>query len=60
MNFPIRAYVKLLRSNKIADQDFSEECQTEKSLSYFSTKTYIVGTQKNCLNEAVLLSTENV
>ena len=22
--------------------------------SYFSTKTYVVGTQKNCLNEAVL------
>ena len=22
--------------------------------SYFSTKTYVVGTQKNCLNERVL------
>ena len=27
---------------------------------YFSTKTYIVGTQKNRLNETVLLSTRNV
>ena len=27
--------------------------------SYFSTKTYVVGTQKNRLNEAVLLSTQN-
>ena len=27
--------------------------------SYFSTKTYVVGTQKNRLNETVLLSTQN-
>ena len=27
--------------------------------SYFSTKTYVVGTQKNHLNETVLLSTQN-
>ena len=26
---------------------------------YFSSKTYNVGTQKNCLNEIVLLSTQN-
>ena len=30
-----------------------------KIISYFSTKTYVVGTQKNRLNEAVLLSTQN-
>ena len=29
------------------------------SCSYFSTKTTVVGTQKNCLNETVLLSTQN-
>ena len=29
-------------------------------LSYFSTKTYVVGTQKNRLNETVLLSTQNI
>ena len=27
--------------------------------SYLSTKTYVVGTQKNRLNETVLLSTQN-
>ena len=27
--------------------------------SYFSTKTYVVGTQKISLNETVLLSTQN-
>ena len=30
-----------------------------KLLSYFSTKTYVVGTQKNRLDESVLLSTQN-
>ena len=35
-------------------------CVTEKQLSYFSTKTYVVGTQKNRLNETVLLSTQNI
>ena len=29
-------------------------------LSYFSTKTYVVGTQKNGLIETVLLSTQNL
>ena len=27
------------------------ECVTDKYFSYFSTKTYVVGTQKNRLNE---------
>ena len=31
-------------------QDFSLECITEKYFSYFSTKTYVVGTQKNRLH----------
>ena len=31
----------------------------EDHFSYFSIKTYVVGTQKNHLNEMVLLSTEN-
>ena len=30
-----------------------------KLFSYFSTKTYVVGTQKNRLDETVLLSTQN-
>ena len=33
---------------------------TENNFCYFSTKTYVVGTQKNHLNETVLLSTQNM
>ena len=33
---------------------------TKKQFSYFSTKTYVVGTQKNCLDVTVLLSTQNI
>ena len=29
-------------------------------ISYFSTKTYVVGAQKNRLSETVLLSTQNI
>ena len=36
-----------------------KECK-ENSLCYFTTKTYIAGTQKNRLNETVLLSIENL
>ena len=39
-------------------QVFSYECTTGKYFSYFSTKTYVVCTQKNCLKERVLLSTQ--
>ena len=30
------------------------ECVMENEFSYFSSKTYVVGTQKNRLNETVL------
>ena len=33
-------------------------CVAEKYFPNFSTKIYVVGTQKNCLNETVLLSTQ--
>ena len=33
--------------------------RTRKSFSYFSTKTYVEGTQKNRLVNTVLLSTQN-
>ena len=36
------------------------ECVFEYYFPYFSTKTYIVGTQKNHLNEMVLLGTQNI
>ena len=39
---------------------FSYVLVTEKQFSYFSTKTYVVGTQKNYLNETFLLSTQNI
>ena len=32
--------------------------RTKKYFSYFSTKTYVVGAEKNRLNETVLLSTQ--
>ena len=32
---------------------------SENYFSYFSTKTYVVYTQRNCLIETVLLSTQN-
>ena len=35
-------------------------CVAENYFSYFSTKQYVVGTQKNPLNETVLLSTQNM
>ena len=41
-------------------QAFSQECVTEKLFSYFSTNIYVVGTQKNRLNETILLRTHNI
>ena len=40
-------------------QDLSYEC-TPKKFSYFSTKTYVVGTEKNGLIETVLLITQKI
>ena len=34
--------------------------RNRKIVSYFSTKTYIKGTQNNRLNETVVLSTQNI
>ena len=41
-------------------QAFSYECVTEKYISYLLTKTYVVGTQKNRLNETVLFTTQSI
>ena len=38
-------------------QGFSYECLQSNKLSDFSTKTYVVGAQKNRRNETVLLIT---
>ena len=35
------------------------QCVMEIYLSYFSTKTYVVGIQKDRLTETVLLSSQN-
>ena len=35
-------------------------CVMKNYFCYFSNKTYVVGTQKNCLSETVLLSTQNI
>ena len=47
-----------LRNRPQHEQAFSKECVTENYFLYFSSKTYVVGTQKNRLNETVLLSTK--
>ena len=39
-------------------QGFSYECFQSNKLSHFSTKTYVVGAQKNRRNETALLSTK--
>ena len=39
---------------------YESQCVTKLQFSYFSTKTHVVGTQKNRLNETVLLSTQSI
>ena len=53
----INAYALILTKSKL--QAPGLDCITENYFSYFSTKTYVVGTKKNRLNETVLLSTQN-
>ena len=47
------------RKWQIEYQASIKECVLENYFLYFSSKTYVVGTQKNRLNETVLLSTQN-
>ena len=50
-------YRKLGKSLKLidlSDDSGPERVRTKKKFFYFSTKTYVVGTQKNRLNETVL------
>ena len=44
----------------VYSQDLSSESVMKILFSYFSTKTYVVGAQKNRLNETVLLSIQNI
>ena len=41
------------------DTDLQIRARIEKLFSLFLVQTYAVGTQKNCLIETVLLSTQN-
>ena len=47
---------KLMDKKKLTVLRFTpdKECVTKNQFSHFSTKTYVVGTQKNRLNETVL------
>ena len=40
------------------DRNMSKQVNQKICVYYFSTKTYNVGTQKNCLDETVLLSNQ--
>ena len=52
----IASYDCLQNSNQV--QDLSSEWVSKNLFSYYSTKTYVIGTQK--INEMVLLSTQNI
>ena len=55
-------FLKTVDPNQLASDKARppQECIPENYFSYFSTKTYVVGTQKNGLDETVLLSTQNI
>ena len=38
----------------------NDNIRLKNYVSYFSSKTYVIGSQKNRLNETVLLSTQNI
>ena len=57
-----RKFVKLkmlLQNKTVANCRLLVKNVYKKLFSDFSTKTYVEGTQKICLNEMVLLSTQN-
>ena len=53
-----RKVVEIILKDVNSDQLVSQRV-SENYFSYFSSKTYVVGTQKNRLNETVLLSTQS-
>ena len=60
--FIIKTYYELILCKPVSKYQFtmgfSYDCVPSNQLSYFSTKTYVEGTQKNRRNETVLLSTK--
>ena len=61
-NFGGRSELITLMSNQIIIKAPRKDCETETKsyFCYFSAKTDVVGTQKNRLDETVLLSTQNI
>ena len=51
------AVQKMVSLTHINEQALVKSVYQKNSFSYFSIQTYVVGTQKNRLNETVLLST---
>ena len=49
----------LVQVRYVKNQASRKKCAIENVFSYFFIKTYVVGTQKNRLDETVILSTQN-
>ena len=49
----------IINKNNINNNRPPDKSAIENYVLYFLAKTYVVGTQKNRLNETVLLSTQN-
>ena len=45
---------------KVKNRTLVKSAYRKFIFSYFSTKTYVVGTQKNRFDETLLLSTQNI
>ena len=54
-----RQFMKFLKLDKITQNRPQDKSALLKITSNFSTKTFVVGTQKNRLNGTVLLDTQN-
>ena len=55
----MKVFTNVKLPSQPANADNSEEVVTKNVSSYLSSKTYVVGTQKNHLNEMAHLSTQN-
>ena len=56
----IQSTIASLECKKYGISGLQIECVIKNHFFHFSTKTYVVGTRKNCLNETVLLNTRNI
>ena len=60
MALPLIKYAFFASLDEINDINLNILYVSENKISYLSAKTYVVGTQKNRLNETVLSSTQNI